>query len=226
MSEEDPHMPKWALDPLLTESSPLQTGRGTEGHGAIDGVDEPDSEADYDSDFSDEDMARYSGVRTVRRGCLLDSLLLLNAITVIAALGVGVAQGMVLGYHKDLSPESVAVRCYNILFCMLIIMAELEWTTTVREMFVLHSWIPRGVVYSFVGVLVLEEEDEKGLDLGGFGLYITIIAWIMVGIGALYFLLGLCCVKRIRDKKMARHKTLVAHAEMQAAMRRDHDAIA
>ncbi|CAN0516969.1 unnamed protein product [Ectocarpus sp. 8 AP-2014] len=105
MSEEDPHMPKWALDPLLTESSPLQTGRGTERHGAVDGADEPDSEADYDSDFSDEDMARYSGVRTVRRGCLLDSLLLLNAITVIAALGVGVAQGMVLGYHKDLSRE-------------------------------------------------------------------------------------------------------------------------
>lgn len=48
---------------------------------------------------------QYSGVRTVRRGCLLDSLLLLNAITVIAALGVGVAQGMVLGYHKDLSRE-------------------------------------------------------------------------------------------------------------------------
>lgn len=40
-----------------------------------------------------------------------------------------------------------------------------------------------------VGVLVLEEEDEKGLDLGGFGIYITVIAWIMVGIGALYFLL-------------------------------------
>lgn len=44
--------------------------------------------------------------------------------------------------------ESVAVRCYNIFFCLLIVMAELEWTTTVREMFVLHSWIPRGVVYS------------------------------------------------------------------------------
>lgn len=40
-----------------------------------------------------------------------------------------------------------------------------------------------------VGVLVLEEEDEKGLDLGGFGIYITVVAWIMVGIGALYFLL-------------------------------------
>lgn len=40
-----------------------------------------------------------------------------------------------------------------------------------------------------VGVLVLEEEDEKGLDLGGFGVYITVVAWIMVCIGALYFLL-------------------------------------
>lgn len=42
---------------------------------------------------------------------------------------------------------------------------------------------------SSVGVLVLEEEDEKGLDLGAYAIYITVIAWIMVGIGALYFLL-------------------------------------
>ncbi len=40
-----------------------------------------------------------------------------------------------------------------------------------------------------VGVLVLEEEDEKGLDLGGFGIYISVVAWVMVGIGCLYFLL-------------------------------------
>lgn len=37
---------------------------------------------------------------------------------------------------------------------------------------------------------------------------------------------GICCVKRLRDKRMARYKTLVAHSEMQAALRRDHDAIA
>lgn len=70
-------MPKWALDPLLTESSPLQTGRGTEGHGAVDGVDEPDSEADYDSDFSDEDMGRVSftirGRMDITFRCLIKS---------------------------------------------------------------------------------------------------------------------------------------------------------
>lgn len=46
------------------------------------------------------------------------------------------------------SAESIAVRYYTILFCILIIFAELEWTTTVREMFVFNSWIPRGVLYS------------------------------------------------------------------------------
>lgn len=40
-----------------------------------------------------------------------------------------------------------------------------------------------------MGVLVLEEEDEKNLDLGMAGIYITVIAWTMVGIGALYFLM-------------------------------------
>lgn len=48
---------------------------------------------------------QYSGIRTVRRGCLLDSLLLLNAVTVMDALGVGVAQAVILAYHPDLSRE-------------------------------------------------------------------------------------------------------------------------
>lgn len=62
MSEGDPHMPKWALDPLLTETTPLQGsgGGGVEGHGAaVNGPhDEGDSDGDYDSDFSEEDMGR------------------------------------------------------------------------------------------------------------------------------------------------------------------------
>lgn len=60
---EDQNMPKWALDPLLTESSPLQSGGiRVEGHGAVNGGGggdlEADSEGDYDSEFSDEDLSR------------------------------------------------------------------------------------------------------------------------------------------------------------------------
>lgn len=35
----------------------------------------------------------------------------------------------------------------------------------------------------------MEEEDEKGLDLGVYGIYVTVVAWIMVGIGCVYFLM-------------------------------------
>lgn len=38
-------------------------------------------------------------------------------------------------------------------------------------------------------MLVLEEDDEKDLDLGVASIYITAIAWTMVGIGALYFVM-------------------------------------
>lgn len=61
---EDPHMPKWALDPLLSESTPLQAAGGAgEGHGAVSGsaADEADSDGDYDSEFSDEDVGRVRG---------------------------------------------------------------------------------------------------------------------------------------------------------------------
>lgn len=56
-------MPKWALDPLLNESTPLQgPGGGGEGHGAVNGSganhDNGDSDGEYDSDFSEDDMAR------------------------------------------------------------------------------------------------------------------------------------------------------------------------
>lgn len=66
---DDPNMPKWALDPLLTESSPLQGaggGGGGQGHGAVSsggggGADEGESDGDYDTDFSDEDMGQVTG---------------------------------------------------------------------------------------------------------------------------------------------------------------------
>ena len=68
MTSNDPHMPKWALDPLLTENSPLRGGGGgSEGHGAVnrsgrgDGggvVDDRDSDGEFDSDLSDDDLGR------------------------------------------------------------------------------------------------------------------------------------------------------------------------
>lgn len=54
------------------------------------------------------------------------------------------------------------------------------------------------LVVCSVGVLVLEEEDEKGLDLGMASIYITVIAWTMVGIGALYFLMVSAACVRLR----------------------------
>ncbi|CAM9894832.1 unnamed protein product [Discosporangium mesarthrocarpum] len=209
MAEEDPNMPKWARDPT-SESTPLQTGGvagASGGHGAVNGFDDvEDSEGEYDSEYSDEDGGRYAGPMRVRRGCLLNTFVVVNAVTVLVAMGVGAAQVIVLVYNTDLSPVSMAIRCYNTLFCFAIIFAELEWTQTVRELSILHAWMPRGIIYSFVGLLTLEEENEKGLELGSAASFVTVIGWIMVSVGVLYFLMvrgiGLCVVTKILS---ARH---------------------
>ncbi|CAM9360624.1 unnamed protein product [Choristocarpus tenellus] len=228
MVEEDPNIPKWARDPS-SETTALQGNGGSSaggGHGAINGYDElEDSEGEYDSEYSDEEGGRYAGPLQVRRGCLLNTFVVVNAVTVLVAMGVGAAQVLVLVNNTTLSPVAIAIRCYNVLFCFAIIFAELEWTQTVRELSILHSWMPRGTIYSFVGLLTLEEENEKGLDEGSASMYVTVIGWIMVAIGVLYFLMGLCCVKRLRDKRLDRYKKLLAHAEMLEALGREGDII-
>lgn len=55
MATDDPNMPKWALEPLVSEATPLQPGRPE-----VPRVNETGSLEDYDSELSDEDLDRVS----------------------------------------------------------------------------------------------------------------------------------------------------------------------
>lgn len=85
---------------------------------------------------------------------------------------------------------------------------------------------PCGIVATSEMSRVLCDCDREGLplvpSLPQIALTLYLYATAAVGIVCQ----GICCVKRLRDKRMARYKTLVAHSEMQAALRRDLDAIA
>ncbi|CAM9398655.1 unnamed protein product [Phaeothamnion confervicola] len=73
-----------------------------------------------------------------------------------------------------------------------------------------------------VGFLSLEEEEERDLDDGAAALYVVVVGWLMLGIGCVYFLMGICCIQGVRDRKLAKYRTLVAHAEVQEALREAH----
>eukprot|EP00611_Tribonema_gayanum_P008282 TRINITY_DN1779_c0_g1_i2.p1 TRINITY_DN1779_c0_g1~~TRINITY_DN1779_c0_g1_i2.p1 ORF type:complete len:211 (+),score=35.62 TRINITY_DN1779_c0_g1_i2:766-1398(+) len=178
--------------------------------------------SDEDATDSDEDVRPRYGIRRVKRGFLLNAFTTLNVVCVLVALGVIVAQILVIAYVKTLTPVSIAVRCYCVVFCLVIICAEMEWTQPVRELSVFSNWVPRGFLYAFIGALTLEMQEEKDLkDYEVAVLYIYVMGWIMVVVGALYFLMGICCLHKLKQRRLDRYRTLMNHMENRRVIEED-----
>jgi hypothetical protein len=71
--------------------------------------------------------------------------------------------------------------------------------------------ICEGFLYSFLGLSCLEEAYSERVNdmvahakdqfhVSWFSLFMQISSWMMVGLGAIYMLLGVCCMKNLRDR--------------------------
>jgi hypothetical protein len=82
------------------------------------------------------------------------------------------------------------------------------------------NWILRGFVYSFIGLIGLEQDLAKkvediaagttsvfGPDIGTLFamLFVSITTWIIIGVGALYAVLGLLCLQRWNERMEKDH---------------------
>ena len=87
-----------------------------------------------------------------------------------------------------------ATRTYTLVFGLAIIVAEVE-----QPKFVLHycrfleAWPSKGLFIFFVGILTLDTESSEVSLLN------SATAFAAIALGALYFLLGLLCVRTYRD---------------------------
>jgi hypothetical protein len=82
------------------------------------------------------------------------------------------------------------------------------------------NWILRGFVYSFIGLIGLEQDLAKkvediaagttsvfGPDIGTLFamLFVSITTWIIIGVGAIYAVLGLLCLQRWNERMEKDH---------------------
>lgn len=44
--------------------------------------------------------------------------------------------------------QRIAIRCYGVIFCLGVILAELEVTKAIRDMVLVQNWVSRGAFYS------------------------------------------------------------------------------
>jgi hypothetical protein len=107
---------------------------------------------------------------------------------------------------------SMALKLYIAVFCFMFVITELYLPIPiVRSSALLQNYISRGVLYSFIGLICMEESDSQRIkdilghdqdqfSVGWEAIFMQISSWFMIGIGLLYVLLGIFCMKRVRDR--------------------------
>lgn len=116
-------------------------------------------------------------------------------------MGVGQLVGVLV---QRTGPIQYILRIYVIALCCLVVLVEKEWT----ESKILHNWVTRGLCYGFIGLLGLEENDREHHQSGNEGWaefnamerYVSVVAWIMVACGVLYFGMGIFCLQLVYNK--------------------------
>ena len=179
--------------------------------------DEPKDDENDGSAFSDDDNDTDLTLETKphmpQRNWCLDFFRLVSAVTTVSSLALLATQLIPL----FLAPNSqgyfdVALKVYCTLFCFLFIFVECDVPIPViRESDLLQTYVSRGFLYSFLGLICLQEayservkemvkvaEDE--FHVAWASLFMQISSWLIFSCGLLYMLMGLCCLKKLRDR--------------------------
>lgn len=147
---------------------------------------------------------------------------LLEGVTIVGALCLLVTQVLPLllvpssEIIERIGFLSLALKIYLSLFCFLIIGTEFN-VAFVQRSPLLSTFSSRGFLYSFLGLICVEEAySERVKDLIAHGreefhvgwqaIFMQISSWFMLAVGCMYMLLGVCCMKRHRDRMEAREK--------------------
>lgn len=112
---------------------------------------------------------------------------------------------------KSIGVLVTVLKVYISLFCLLFVLTETGAPVPlVRRSALLQPYASRGFLYSFLGLICLEEAySERVKDMMAYKdqfhiswapLFMQIASWCMLSCGVVYMLLGICCLKRIRDR--------------------------
>lgn len=111
----------------------------------------------------------------------------------------------------DVSILEGLLRIYIIVFTIVFCLAEMEISYVVNHLASMQNWIVRGLMYSFLGLIgenearsVMEYRAVKGhlrtsIDSKMASIFITVSSWAMVVAGIIYFIMGICMMKKLRD---------------------------
>lgn len=104
------------------------------------------------------------------------------------------------------------LRLYLIAFNILAFFCEMEWTEAVRTTSLLQSWELRGLFYAFIGLFLIREFGAVFLFRLNVAVYI--VGCLMTFCGVVYTIMGMLCLKRVRNERTIRYIQLLSQYEV------------
>eukprot|EP00568_Trieres_chinensis_P000269 CAMPEP_0183308508 /NCGR_PEP_ID=MMETSP0160_2-20130417/22296_1 /TAXON_ID=2839 ORGANISM="Odontella Sinensis, Strain Grunow 1884" /NCGR_SAMPLE_ID=MMETSP0160_2 /ASSEMBLY_ACC=CAM_ASM_000250 /LENGTH=205 /DNA_ID=CAMNT_0025472361 /DNA_START=91 /DNA_END=708 /DNA_ORIENTATION=- len=105
------------------------------------------------------------------------------------------------------------LRAFMLVFSIIFLLCEIEIPFMTTNIVSMQDWVTRGIMYVFLGLVTAQEQKgiqvvtvvkgKKKFHMSAQAtlLFIKISAWAMVAIGVVYFLMGICRLKKVRDSK-------------------------
>jgi hypothetical protein len=113
---------------------------------------------------------------------------------------------------STMSLLDILLKIYISMFCLLFILTEIQAPIpSIRNSPILQVYISRGFLYSFVGLICVEEAYSERVKevlnthhdefyVGWYAIFMDVSSGFMLACGITYMTLGLCCLKRLRDR--------------------------
>jgi hypothetical protein len=120
-----------------------------------------------------------------------------------------------LVHNIDIGVLSLALKVYIAFFCILFVSTEVNIPIPfIQSSQLLQSYLSRGILYSFVGLICVEESyservkdilahNKDSFHVGWPAIFMQLSSWFMLAVGLTYMLLGICCLKGMRDRMKA-----------------------
>mmetsp|Transcript_16334 Transcript_16334/g.35546 ORF Transcript_16334/g.35546 Transcript_16334/m.35546 type:complete len:336 (-) Transcript_16334:1399-2406(-) len=138
--------------------------------------------------------------------------------------------------EKESTWLQIALRSYLAIFCFSFVLTESRIPFLERIVSPHNNWILRGFLYSFIGLIGMEQnlavkiEDIAagtssvlGPDYGTLfaTLFMSITSWVMIGVGALYSILGSLCMQNWYERLEKGHQEEVKKWKQETRMEED-----
>mmetsp|Transcript_14321 Transcript_14321/g.23170 ORF Transcript_14321/g.23170 Transcript_14321/m.23170 type:complete len:343 (+) Transcript_14321:1008-2036(+) len=154
------------------------------------------------------------------RGWCLDVFFFIEGCAILTCVSLLATQvlPLILIPISEIEPVTFVLKIYISLFSILFMIVESDLPVPyVHQAIFLQTYSPRGFLYSFLGLTCLQEAYSERVDdmiahasdkfhVAWFALFLQVSAWSLCILGALYFAMGLFCLKRFRDKLVHEHR--------------------